>query len=451
MDRSDPGLVVGIDLGSQSAKVVVHDLAGAVVASAQRPLAASVSPAPGQVEHPGDSLWDALAAACSEAMAALGPRVGEVRAVGLCGIRFCIALLRADGSLAAPVRSWMDTRRADDPPGDTAHVVASSAYLTARLTGVVRDSSAAYALWQPRADDLVEPGEVLGAVTADAAAATGLPAGVPVVATANDKAVEALGCGLLEPGPLLVSLGTFVASMAVGPRSPAEGVAETGASYWTNPAAVPGEVLLESTGVRRGMWTVSWVRDLVGHHVAGDGRAGDEVALGEAAAALPVGADGLLCVPDWLAPPDAPWRRGAFVGFDGRHGPAHLYRAVLEGLVLTVTGHARSMADEVGLAVPSVVVSGGGGRSPLVLAMVAACLDRPVRAPVAPSAAGLGAALAAAVGVGLHPSWTAAVDAMVHLDDPVAPDPTWVAAYADVRVRHAALVDGLDTVLRELR
>lgn len=444
MTGPDGGLVVGIDLGSQSAKVVVHDLAGGVVASAQRPLAPTVAPGPGQVEHPGDDLWESLVAASSEAMAALGPRVAEVRAVGLCGIRFCVALLRADGSLAAPVRSWMDTRRADDPPPGTAHVVASSAYLTARLTGLVRDSTAAYALWQPRADDLVEPGEVLGEVTAAASAATGLPAGLPVVATANDKAVEALGCGLLEPGPLLVSLGTFVASMAVGPPS----AAESGPSWWTNPAAVPGAVLLESTGVRRGMWTVSWVRDLVGHHLAVDGRAGDEVALGEAAAALDVGADGLLCVPDWLAPPDAPWRRGAFVGFDGRHGPAHLYRAVLEGLVLTVTGHARAMADEVGLDVDSVVVSGGGGRSALVLAMVAACLEAPARAPRAPSAAGLGAALSAAVGTGLHPSWSAAVEAMVHLGDPVAPDPAWVAAYADVRTRHAALVDALDAVLR---
>lgn len=435
-------LVVGIDLGSQSAKVVVHDLDGGLVVSAQRPLAATVTPAPGQVEHPDDDLWETLAAACAEATAALGPRVADVRAVGLCGIRFCQALLRADGSLAAPVRSWMDSRGDDDLPPGTAHVVASSAYLTARLTGVVRDSAAAYALGQTPADDLVEPGEVLGTVTAAAAASTGLPAGLPVVATANDKAVEALGCGLLEPGPLLVSLGTYVAAMTVG--SPA---APEGPSHWTNPAAVPGRVLHESVGVRRGMWTVSWVRDLVGQHVG----AGDEAALGEAAALLPVGADGLLCVPDWLAPSDAPWRRGAFVGFDVRHGPAHLYRAVLEGLVLAVTGHARAMTDELGPAVPSVpsvVVSGGGGRSPLVLAMVAACLDRPVQAPSAPSAAGLGATLSAAVGVGLHPSWDAAVAAMVRLDDPVAPDPTWVASYADVRTRHAALAAALDWALR---
>ncbi|GAA1915441.1 FGGY-family carbohydrate kinase [Nocardioides lentus] len=432
-------LVVGIDLGSQSAKVVVHDLDGALVASAQQPLAPTASPAPGHVEHPGDDLWDALVAACAAAMRGLGERRDDVRAVGLCGIRFCRAPLRADGSLAAPVRSWMDSRGEADLPDGTAHVVASSAYLTARLTGRVRDSSAAYALGQTPADDLVEPGGVLGEVTTAAAAATGLPAGLPVVATANDKAVEALGCGLLEPGPLLVSLGTYVASMTVGsPSAPA------GPAHWTNPAAVPGRVLHESTGVRRGMWTVSWVRDLVGHHVG----VGDEAALGEAAARVPVGADGLLTVLDWLAPSDAPWRRGAFVGFDARHGPAHLYRSVLEGLVMTVSGHALAMVDELGVAVPSVVVSGGGSRSPLVLAAVAACLQASVRTPTAPSAAGLGAAVSAAVGTGLHGSWSEAVDVMVRLADPVDPDPALVAAYADLRTTHRALVAAIEPVLR---
>ena len=66
--------------------------------------------------------------------------------------------------------------------------------------------------------DLVAPGDVLGTLTAAAAAATGLPAGVPVVATANDKAVEALGCGLVDSGGVLVSLGTYVAGMVVGDR-----------------------------------------------------------------------------------------------------------------------------------------------------------------------------------------------------------------------------------------
>ncbi len=103
------------------------------------------------------------------------------------------------------------------------------------------------------------PGAVLGAVTADAAVATGLPVGLPVVATANDKAVEALGCGLLDPTTLLVSLGTYIAGMSVGTRNVLDAT-----DFWTNFGAEPGRYLYESGGIRRGMWTVSWFRDLLG-------------------------------------------------------------------------------------------------------------------------------------------------------------------------------------------
>ncbi|HEX2705444.1 MAG TPA: ATP-binding cassette domain-containing protein, partial [Candidatus Lustribacter sp.] len=57
--------------------------------------------------------------------------------------------------------------------------------------------------------DLVSPGELLGEVTPEAAEATGIPAGLPVYATANDKAVEALGSGLRDEDVVLLSLGTY--------------------------------------------------------------------------------------------------------------------------------------------------------------------------------------------------------------------------------------------------
>ena len=194
--------------------------------------------------------------------------------------------------------------------------------------------------------ELVLPGEVLGEVTPAAAAATGLPAGVPVVATANDKAVEALGCGLRSPDDLLLSLGTYVAAMAVGSRHDDRPTAS-----WTNLSAVPGEYLHESTGIRRGMWTVTWLRELLtaARLASAPLAAGDAERLLDAGAAeVPAGSDGLVTLLDWLAPVDTPWRRGAFVGLDARHGPLHLHRSVLEALALTMQRHARAMTDELG-------------------------------------------------------------------------------------------------------
>ena len=446
------GLLVGIDLGSQSAKVVVYDGRGTVVSEGREPLAAPLSPAPGVVEHPGDDLWEALCVASRRAMDDLGEARGSIVGIGLCGIRFCRALLRADGSLAAPVQSWMDDRVSrpyEHRDDDVAWVTASSGYLTHRLTGEMRDSAAAYqgqwpidtARWQWLEDEslaafgirrdqlaeLVQPGELLGTVTAGSASTTGLPEGVPVFATANDKAVEALGCGLGEPGDVLVSLGTYIASMTVGTSDAA------GSSYWTNFSSVPGAYLHESAGIRRGMWTVSWVRDLVGQ---------TEEELNEAASRVPAGSHGLLTVLDWLAPTDEPWRRGAFVGLDARHGAAHLHRSVLEGIALTMQRHTAAMSTELGSELRRLVASGGGARSELMLQILADVFDRPVTRTRAASAASLGAAICAAVGVGAHPSFGAATSAMVHADVVLEPTVEGARRYAQLSPAHAALVRG---------
>ena len=472
-------LLLGIDVGTQSAKVVVHDAAGAVLAEGRAPLRPPLTPAPGVVEHPGDDLWDALAAACREATAALGDAATSVSAVGLCGVRCCRALLRADGSLAAPVMSWMDDRLAlphrqpDGAAGDeVAWVASSSGYLTQRLTGRFRDSVASYqgqwpvddSTWGWLVDDtelaaygvprdrlmeLVLPGEVLGEVTPAAAAATGLPAGVPVVATANDKAVEALGSGLRSPDDLLLSLGTYVAAMTVGSRH-----GEQRSASWTNLSAVPGEYLHESTGIRRGMWTVTWLRELLtaARLASAPLAAGDAERLLDAGAVeVPAGSDGLVTLLDWLAPVDTPWRRGAFVGLDARHGPFHLHRSVLEALALTMQQHARAMTDELGSGPRRVVVSGGGSRSDLMLQIVADVFDLPASRGAAPSAAALGAAMSAAVATGVHGSFDDAAAAMVHAGRDAEPTAGGRSTYARMRGLHTEVAASLDPVLRRHR
>ena len=464
--------LVGIDLGTQSAKVEVLDAGGAVVASATRSLRPTVQPYPGAVEHPGDDLWDALGAAVREALAgydAAGGAREELAAAGLCGIRNCRAVVAADGTLVHPVLSWMDERvgRAHEPFPGQRWVTASSGYLTMRLTGEARDSVAAYrGLWPSDLRsrgwsddpevlaacgtppevlvDLVEPGDVLGAVTAAAAAHTGLPAGLPVVATANDKGVEALGAGLADPDDVLVSLGTYVAAMAMG-EGPGEAPADDAAHSWTNFASVPGRYLRESAGIRRGMWTVSWVRDLVG-----DGVGGDVEDLDARAAAVPRGSDGLLTVLDWLPPVDQPHRRGAFVGLDARHGPAHLHRSVLEALAMTMRTHVDAMLDELGRPPGRLLLSGGGSRSALSRQVAADVFARPVVVPGGGSPAARGAAICAAVGAGVHPCFDAARTAMVPAGETTLPDPEAVPFFAELRTIHRELPASLDPVLRRL-
>lgn len=448
MTAPSPGYVLAIDNGSQSTKVLILDAEGRVQAEGRRALRPYVSPAPGRWEHPEDDLWDSVIGAVRAALADFSGDPADIRGVGLCTIRFCRAVLRGDGSLAQPVMSWMDERVPRpyvQESADAAYVTTSSGYIGHRLTGEFADAAGNcqgvwpidQQTWAWSADaedyartgmpqrmlfDLVPPGAPLGRVTAAASAATGLPEGLPVIATSNDKAVEALGAGLREEGEVLLSLGTYVATMTPG-SAPLVGHP----AVWTNFASEPGRYLHESTGVRRGMWTVSWFRDLVSL-----GSAVSEEELNSGATDVAPGADGLVAALDWLAPVDEPWRRGALVGFDGTQGPFHIHRAILEALAIETATSDDLARAALGRSRTALIVTGGGSRSRLMLGILAAVYGVPVRTPLIGDAAGLGAAICAAVGVGMHADWDAAIAAMVRSGAEVEVDPHLRTAYGDV-------------------
>jgi sugar (pentulose or hexulose) kinase len=446
--------LVGIDGGTQSSKVVVVDAAGNVVSQGRRALRPMCRPRHGVAVHPDDDLWDSIAVASRQAMEAFRGDPQEIAAVGLCTIRCCKAFLRADGSLTEPVISWMDDRAyqpyvPDDPA--VAYATTSSGYIAHRLTGELRDTAANNILlqwpidtdtWQWSDDpalleqfdvtremllDLQMPGDVIGPVTAAAAAATGIPAGVPVVATANDKAVEALGAGSLGEKTALVSLGTYIAAMVHGHENHHAPV-----SFWTNFASVPNRYLYESHGVRRGMWTLSWFLDLLGDEVAQRARSlglSREQYLEREAEAVPAGSDGLMTVLDWLAPSDRPFRKGMMLGFDARHTRAHVYRSILEAIALTMKSNVDAMCRELGISLEEIVVSGGGAASTLTMRILADCFGLPASRSVAGGGASLGAAICAAAAAGLYPDIEAAAAAMARERESFTPDPASSAVY----------------------
>lgn len=444
------GYVIAVDNGSQSTKVSIIDADGVVHASSRVPLQPYISPAPGRWEHPGDDLWESIVAALRVALGQFGGDRNEIRGLGLCTIRFCRAVLRADGTLAQPVMSWMDERVsqpfvAEDP--DATWVTTSSGYIAYRLTGRRRDVAGAVQglwpidvqTWDWSADPeayrrtglqpemlftLVQPGGLLGEITPAVAQLTGLPTGLPVIATSNDKAVEALGAGLRKKSHALLSLGTYVAAMTVG-----ETVGPENDAFWVNFSSEPGQYLYESEGVRRGMWTVSWYRDLL----LGSGVGTSEQALGAGAELVPVGSGGLIVGLDWLAPSTAPNRRGAIVGFDGTQSTFHIYRAILEALAIASAVGAESSFAALDRTLEELIVTGGGAQSDLMLKILAAVYNVPVRRPQITDAAGMGAAICAAVAVGMHDSFDQAVNAMVKPDLMVVPEPDWVIKYQKIR------------------
>lgn len=451
------GYIIAVDNGSQSTKVSIFDAEGRVHAHARVALRPYVSPEPGRWEHPQDDLWESVLAGLRLALARFSGDVADIRALGLCTIRFCRAVLRDDGTLAQPVMSWMDERLSRpyvQEREDARFVTTSTGYIAHRLTGEYADAAGNCqgiwpidtATWDWDSDpgayartgmdramlfDLVQPGGVMGRITARAARETGLPIGLPVIASSNDKAVEALGAGLRDHSDMLLSLGTYVATMTPGGSSRADS-----SELWVNFGSQPGSYLFESHGVRRGMWTVSWFRELV----SGGGVAVPETELDLQARDVPPGCGGLIASLDWLAPPDEPWRRGALVGFDGTQGRAHVYRAILEALAIQTEGHDARARESLGRGRRELIVAGGGSQSPVMREILAAVYRVPVRAPENPDAAGVGAAICAAVAVDLHPGWDEAVDAMARLGPVAEPDPRLVSDYDAVRERYARVI-----------
>lgn len=447
--------IIGIDNGSQSSKVVVYDLAGNAVAEAQRPLRPSIRPRPGVVLHPDDDLWDSIGAASRAALESFDGDPKDIIGVGLCTIRCCKAFLKQDGSLVEPVMSWMDSRAyqpylPDDP--SLAYATTSSGYITHRLTGNFRDTAANSIEMQWPVDtdtwqwtqseavlqqfnlrrdmlfELVMPGAIVGRVTKAASAATGIPAGIPVVATANDKAVEALGSGSMHTGTALVSLGTYIAAMVHGQDN-----RKVPSHFWTNFGCIPNTYLYESHGIRRGMWTLSWFMDLLGPEFAAAAAArgiSREQCLESEARTVAPGSDGLMTVLDWLAPSDHEFRKGVMLGFDARHTRGHAYRSILEAIALTMQAHTALMCSELGTTLDEVVIAGGGSRSALFMQIFADAFGIPASRAVATGGASLGAAICAAVATGAYPDFPSAIEAMEKPRETFTPRPSDAAIYA---------------------
>ena len=334
--------LMGIDEGSQSAKITIFDIEGNIVCEGKAPLRPYNLPKPGYVEHPDDDWWNAICKASRNCMEKFEGDPKDIVGIGLCTIRCCRAYLKEDGTLAQPALSWMDIRLSqpythENP--DVKYIVASSGYITHRLTGEKKDTIANYEYgWPVDVDnwkwsddpeaykatgmpremlfDLVMPGDILGYVTEEAAKATGLPVGTPVVATSNDKAVEGLGTGCMGDSTVCISLGTYTSAMMEGKEN------LKGTSYaWPKFSCMPNKYLYDSNGIRRGMWTVSWYRDILGEgyaKLAKEQGMSPEEALGREAEKVPVGSDGLMTVLNWLANVDARYQKGIMIGFDGR-------------------------------------------------------------------------------------------------------------------------------------
>jgi sugar (pentulose or hexulose) kinase len=371
--------------------------------------------------------------------------VNAIIGIGLGSIRCCRALLKADGTPAAPLISWQDarvTRPYEHTNPDVAWVTSFSGYLSHRLTGEFKDNignyfgqwPVDYKTWSWSEDDEVikkfniprrmlfdvqMPGTVIGHITEQAALATHFPVGLPVICTTSDKPVEALGAGLLDDDTAVISLGTYIALMMSGKALPKDPVA-----WWPIMSSIPETLLYEGYGIRKGMWTVSWLRDMLGESLIQDAKAqgiSPEDLLNQKASVVPPGCNGLMTVLDWLTNPWEPYKRGIMIGFDSSMDYAWIYRSILESVALTLKNNYDNMCNEIGHYAKQIIITGGGSNSDLFMQIFADVFNLPARRNAINGCASLGAAINTAVGLGAWPSYATAVEKMVRVKDVFMP------------------------------
>jgi sugar (pentulose or hexulose) kinase len=476
--------LLAIDAGTQSIRALLFDPRGKLLAKTRVPYEPYYSTAPGLAEQKPELYWDSLCKVCQALWKQKGVDKSSIAAVSLTTQRSTVINVDDRGKPLRPAIVWLDQRRTENLPPvggvwgvafklagasetvaylqaeaeanwlrthepdmwkKTYKYIFLSGYLTFLLTDRFVDSVGCQVgyipfdykaqQWCAKSDwkweaikiekhvlpELVEVGKPLGKISKEAAAATGIPGGLPLIAAAADKACEVLGAGCLEPNIGCLSYGTTATINTTHDK-----YIEVIPLIPPYPAAEPHQYNFEIQ-IFRGYWMVSWFKQEFGlreERLAADRGVEPEILFDDLVKSVPAGSQGLVLQPYWspgLRNP-GPEARGAIIGFGDVHTRAHIYRAILEGLAYALREGKERTEKRSKVAITELRVAGGGSQSDAAMQLTADIFGLPVSRPHIFEASGLGAAMDAAVGAGVHPDFASAVKEMTHLGDTFAPD-----------------------------
>lgn len=500
--------LLGIDVGTTGSKAILMDEGGTVMATATHAYP-MVTPHPLWVEQDPEDWWVATVASIREVLARSGTGATQIAAVGLTGQMHGLVLLDRVGHVLRPCILWNDQRTAPqceeitrivgveallkltgNPvlPGFTApkirwvqqhepdtfrqaaKVLLPKDYVRYRLTGTffsdVSDASGTSLFnvgrrqWSPEMlqtldipqawlPEVTESPVPSASISQEAAEATGMVPGTPVVGGAGDQAAQAVGTGIVQEGLASVTLGT---SGVVFASSDVYRVEPQGRLH-AFCHAVPGKWHLMGVMLAAG-GSLRWYRDALGEvecrTAKGTGQSAYDLLLADAAE-VPPGCEGLIFLP-YLSgertPHPDPHARGVFFGLTLRHRKPHLTRAVLEGVSFGLRDSLELMYG-LGLAIQEVRASGGGAQSPLWRQILADVFGTKITTVNITEGAAFGAGLLAGVGVGIFASVPDACAKAVHLTGQVHPDAA-VHIYPDYYARYRALYPALASEFKAL-
>jgi sugar (pentulose or hexulose) kinase len=481
MDRD---LILSIDCGTQSVRALIFDLKGNLLHKKRIPLKPYISREPGWAEQDAGYYWTSLCQACQALWMEAPALKDAIAGITLTTQRATLINLDKDGKPLRQAIVWLDQRRTSglkpigglwglafklsgmsetvaylqaeaesnwikqyqpDVWSKTHKFLFLSGYLTYCLTGRFVDSVGCQVGYIPfdykkktwasswnwkwevtqiepgMLPDLVPPSGVLGQVTRQAAADTGIPEGLPVIAAAADKACEVIGAGCLESHIGCLSYGTTATINTTHYK-----YIEAIPLIPPYPSAVPDAYSLEIQ-IYRGYWMVSWFTEQFAQleqQIAEERGVEVETLIEQLLHEVPPGSMGLTLQPYWspgIKVP-GPEAKGAVIGFGDVHNRAHLYRAILEGLAYALREGKERQEKRSGVDITELRVSGGGSQSDAAMQLTADIFGMPTARSHVYETSGLGAAIDAAVGLKLHRDFKQAVNEMTHIGRYFEPD-----------------------------
>lgn len=495
--------MLGIDAGSSAVKTALFDTDGSMQAVSIQEYEFQ-TPSPNVVEIDAAVFWEKMKLGLGEVLARTGIAPGDIAALGISSQGETFVPMGKDGAPLRPAIFWLDgraTKQAEDIASaftrenifevtgmpeiipmwtagkilwikDNEPEVFSNAhkyllvedYLIFRLTGCHVGEFSLYPstlflditrkrLWQEMLDfvgvredqfvELKESGEPVGPITAEAARELGLSTGTIVATGGYDHAAGAIGSGNTRLGVVTETTGSALVVNSTVEQATFDPEMRVPCQYH----AVKDRYFLSSFSETAGM-AFKWFRDKFCREeirlADEQGRSAFEL-IGEEAAQIPAGSEGVVMLPHLagaFCPESNSDARGVFFGLALKHGRMHLARALMEAVAFMLKRHVE-VVEQLGVDVKEIISIGGGAKSRLWRQIKADVLNKPVVTLEAEEPSLLGAAILAAVAVGIFDDLESASRQMVQVKERVEPDPANVKVYAQVFDLYVRIYEGL--------
>ena len=493
------GYVIGVDGGTESIRAFVFDLDGRPLASVATPYKTDF-PNPSWAEQNPEDWWHCMGQSVKGAVAKAGITPADILSICVDTTCCSVVALDAAGNPLRPCMIWMDVRSAKEADevaatGDpnlrvngggagpvsaewmipkalwmkrhqpeifakAAKVGEYQDYINLRLTGRWVGSLGNAAIrWHyqtqhggvPRSllasvglsdlegkwpDSIVAPGTPIGPLTRAAAEHLGLNPGTPVIQGGADAFIGVIGLGVTTPGEMALITGSSHLHIGVADKV----VHKAGVWGTYMDAVYPGRPIIEGGQTSTGS-VIAWFKRHFAEHTSFE-------ALNEGAAAIPPGAEGLLVLDHFQGnrtPYTDALSRGAITGLTLKHTPAHVFRAIIEGICLGTRLITDSFCEA--FTPKRIVLAGGAANSPLWLQIHADTIGAPIELTEVADAPALGCAILAAHGAGRYKSIEEGAAAMVRSKAVIEPDASNTRFYEqEMLPRYAKLYGALKGV-----